>query len=218
MKEVIFVKERRGVKDAVSQLRNGIIDYLDKAFNSADNKKTESMILPVVPHIKYPKNANVDNYEGIKENYNVPGKQKLETIEWSSIFPVNKNYSFQKAGSHINGYDYVDFLDERQKEQKPFRLISFETRTLSNAVTSTITDAVAQNISLNSILKFHFNGLVVVKDFDYYTDTVGDIKYSLTLEEFNGNIVIPNDNYAELGTNFGTNIITRYALKSAGLI
>ena len=218
MNEVIFVKERDGERDAFSQLKYGIVSYLEKAFNTADKDKTESMILPVVPQIKYPKNANIDGYEGIKENYNVAGKKKLETIEWSSIFPVNKNYSFQKAGSHTNGYDYVDFLTDRQIGQKPFRLISFETRTLSNMATSTLIDVVSRDVKWDTILKIHFNGLVLVKDFDYHTDTVGDIKYTLTLEEFNSNIVDFKMDYADIGANFGTNVITKYALKSAGLI
>lgn len=218
MKEVIFVRERSGQLDAISQLKYGIADYIEKAFNTVDEDKTESMILPVVPDIKYPKNADVNNYEGLKESYNVPSKKKLETIEWSSIFPVNKNYSFQKAGSHTNGYDYVDFLTECQSAQKPFRLISFETRTPSNSITSLAVDSLNIDWSLNTILKFHFNGLVLVKDFDYKTDAVGDIKYNLILEEFNSNIVVPDTKYGELGVNFATNVISKYALKTAGLI
>lgn len=240
MKEVIFVRERSGQLDAISQLKYGIVDSLEKAFNAfadtdtdnSDNTdennedkknkkkkcKTESMILPVVPDIKYPKNADINNYEGLKESYNVPSKKKLETIEWSSIFPVNKNYSFQKAGSHTNGYDYVDFLTDRQIGQKPFRLISFETRTLSNMATSTLIDVASRDVKWDTILKIHFNGLVLVKDFDYHTDTVGDIKYTLTLEEFNSNIVVPDTKYGELGVNFATNVISKYALKTAGLI
>lgn len=218
MKQVIFIKEKEGQQDAVSQLKNAIISRIESAFNITNSIKTDSMILPVVPEIKYPKNANIEGYEGLKESYNVPSKKKLETISWSSIFPVNKNYSFQSAGSRVNGYDYVDFLSERQNNQKPFRLVSYETRTPSNFATSVFNGIANSNLSLQSYIKVHFDDLVLVKDFEYTTDAVGDIKYTLTLEQFNGDIVIPGTNYVEMGVSAATNVAAKFTLKSAGLI
>lgn len=218
MKQILFIKEKEGQQDAISQLKNAIVSRIESAFNITNSAKTESMILPVIPEIKYPKNANVDSYEGLKESYNVPGKKKLETLSWSSIFPVNKNYGFQKAGSRLNGYDYIDFLFERQINQKPFRLISFETRTLSNTVSSAVINYVNSTLNLQSLIKVHFDDLVLVKDFEYSTDASGDIKYTLTLEQFNSDIVIPGINFTQIAVNAGTSIAAKYALKLAGLL
>lgn len=205
--EILFVKEKSGQLNATAQLKNLLVSRIESAFQLTNTAKTESLILPIVPTgIIFPKIADVENYDGLTMSYNIPGKKKLEDISWSSIFPVYKNYSFQKRGSNLNGYDYKEFLEERQANELPFRLVAFERRFITDAVTS------------RNLIKILFDDLVVVKDFKPELDTVGDIKYSLTLSQFNSNIVKPSINYTELGVNIVGNLTTKYALQNAGLI
>ncbi len=205
--EILFVKEKSGQLNATAQLKNLLVSRIESAFQLTNTAKTESLILPIVPTgIIFPKIADVENYDGLTMSYNIPGKKKLEDISWSSIFPVYKNYSFQKRGSNLNGYDYKEFLEERQANELPFRLVAFERRFITDAATS------------RNLIKILFDDLVVVKDFKPELDTVGDIKYSLTLSQFNSNMVKPGINYTELGVNIVGNLTTKYALQNAGLI
>ena len=188
-----------------------------------NKQKTESLILPIVPTgIIFPKIAEVESYDGLTMSYNIPGKKKLEDISWSSFFPVYKNYSFQKSGSNLNGYDYKEFLEERQINQIPFRLVAIERRNIPNTASSLATNVINRTVSLmttgQSLIKVLFDDLVVVKDFKPEIDSIGDIKYSLTLSQFNSDLVIPKLNYTEIATEYVGNMVTKYALRQAGLI
>ena len=205
--EILFVREKSGQMNSIQQLKNLLVSSIEAAFNLTNTAKTESMIVPIVPTgIIFPKIADVENYEGLTMSYNIPGKKKLEDISWSSFFPVYKNYSFQKSGSNLNGYDYKEFLEERQNNELPFRLVAFEQRFITDTLSS------------RNLIKVLFDDLVVVKDFKPEIDKVGDIKYSLTLSQFNSDLVKPSINFSELGVNMTGNIIAKYALRQSGLI
>lgn len=221
--EILFVKEKSGQLNAAAQLKNLLVSRIESAFQLTNTAKTESLILPIVPTgIIFPKIADVENYDGLTMSYNIPGKKKLEDISWSSIFPVYKNYSFQKRGSNLNGYDYKEFLEERQANELPFRLVAFERRNIPNTASTLASNIANRTVSLmttgQSLIKILFDDLVVVKDFKPEIDTVGDIKYSLTLSQFNSELLIPKLNYSEIATGYIGNTVTKHALRQAGLI
>ena len=227
--EIIFIKEAQTSTDIVSQVKNSIISRIEQAVNAINSnyetKNSESLILPIVPkNNPFKSLAEVKNYKGLEREYNVPTYQSLKSFTWSSFFPVNKDYSFQHTGSNINGYDYVDFLQERQINQLPFRLIAFDTNTLTRTVTNIAGDVVNRaNLQdyLSSPIRIFFDGFVLVKDFEYALDDAKDLSYTLSLEEFNVDILESEKyklSWPELSTNMATNVITKYALKGAGLI
>lgn len=227
--EIIFIKEAQTSNDIVSQVKNSIISRIEQAVNAINSdyetKNSENLVLPIVPkNNPFETLAEVKNYKGLEREYNVPTYQSLKSFSWSSFFPVNKSYSFQHAGSSINGYDYVDFLQDRQINQLPFRLIVFDTNTLTRTVTNIAGDVVNRtNVQeyLSSPIRVFFDGFVLVKDFQYALDDGKDLSYTLSLEEFNVDILESEKyklSWSDLGVNTATNVITKYALKGAGLI
>lgn len=221
--EIVFVREKQNSKDILSQVKDSVISRIQQAVNVTN--ETETVILPVVPEDNPFKSlSDVKNYKGLAKDYNIPAHKNLKSFTWNSLFPVNKSYSWQHAASNINGYDYVDFIEERQRNELPFRLIAYSrntmTRTVSNIAGELYNSGVSSSI-LTTPIRTHFDGLVLVKDFDYTVDKVRDIKYTITLEEFNPDILKPSDNkidWTQAGVTTVSNIVTRYALKSAGLI
>ena len=228
--EIIFIKEAQTSNDIVSQVKNAIISRIEQAVNAINSeyetKNSESLILPIVPkNNPFKTLADVKNYKGLEREYNIPTYKSLRSFSWSSFFPVNKAYSFQHTGSNVNGYDYVDFLQERQDHQLPFRLIAFDlntiTRTVTNAATSFFDMSQTSLDVLKSPVRIYFDGFVLVKDFQYALDEAKDLSYTLSLEEFNVDILESEKyklNWSDLGMNTATNVITKYALKGAGLI
>lgn len=221
--EIIFVYEKEGLRDVVSQVKYKVVDMIDTALNLLNPSKTENLILPIVPKIKFPNCAKVDTYEGLTANYNIPSKRGLDTIEWSSFFPVNKSYSFQHIGSNNNGYDYVRFLQRRLQNQYPFRLIAYENNTVLGAVKGIASDTINNNVSMktaSNLIEVIFDGIVIVKDFNMNVDNVGDIEYSLKLKQF-VDANNPLIDWASLTTGIVTNMAvktTNSMLKNAGLI
>lgn len=227
--EIIFIRERQSSQDIVSQVKNSIISRIEQAVNAINSdyetKNSETLVLPIVPkNNPFKTLAEVKNYKGLEREYNVPTYQSLKSFSWSSFFPVNKSYSFQHAGSNINGYDYVDFLQDRQINQLPFRLIAFDTNTLTRTVTNIAGDVVNRaNVQeyLSSPIRIFFDGFVVVNEFQYELDNAKDLSYTLSLQEFNVDILESEKyklSWSDLGVNTATNVITKYALKGAGLI
>ena len=73
-------------------------------------------IVPIVPpDVDFKEGGENDTLKTVKGNIRLVGDKTLTTVSWSSIFPVNKNYGFVAVGSRINGYDYVNFLQEAVK-------------------------------------------------------------------------------------------------------
>ena len=106
--EIFFIKEVQTSADILNQVKNSIIARIQQAVNVTG--QTQTLILPVVPSgINFPTNAEINNYKGLDDDYNIPSYRGLSAIEWSSFFP-NQPYSFLHAGSSSNGYEYVEFF------------------------------------------------------------------------------------------------------------
>ena len=221
--DVIFVYEREGLPDVATQVKNKIVDMLETAFNLNNPSKTENLILPIVPRIKFPNQAKIDHYEGLTSDYNIPSRRNLDEIEWESFFPVNKSYPFQRVGSAVNGYDYAKFLQRRLENQLPFRLIAYEKNTVFGATVGAVTDTVRNGVSVQALtnaIEVIFDGIVIVDTFDMATDNVGDIEYSLKLKQFT-DTNNPLMDWYSYATTLATNTVamtTNRALKNAGLI
>lgn len=197
--QIFFIKEIQTSSDLLNQVKNGIISRIQQAVNVTG--QTQTLILPIVPKgIKIPVSADIGNYKGLSEEYNVPSYGNLATFEWSSFFPT-KPYDFIKTGSSSNGYEYVTFLTERQENELPFRLVIVEERQMP--------------------FRMLFDNFVLVKNFEYSVDNVGDIQYFLRLEEFNTGMITATIGRNEVASAFVSgmvNTITNSALKHSGLI
>lgn len=132
----------------------------------ADLEGLLTLIVPVVqPPVKFSRQGKHETFETLKQgDIILLGGKGLKTVEWSSFFPANKPfYTFTKWGAQSNGKEYVTFLEEHMDEEKPFRLIITENyKTIRNM-------------------------LVVVDNFEWEYDKVGDIVYSLKLVEYPDN-------------------------------
>lgn len=120
-------------------------------------------IVPIVPpDVDIKTGGENETLKTAKGNIRLVGEKTLKTVAWSSIFPVNKNYSFVAVGSRSNGYDYTDFLDNACSAKIPIRIVitTVNKRTLCNML-ATVDDG-----------------------FSWTVDTAGDIKYSINLTEF----------------------------------
>lgn len=197
--DIYLIKEVQSSADILNQVKNNIIARIQQAVNVTG--QTQTLILPIVPKgIKFPVSTQVDGYKGIRQEYNVPSFRNLSTVEWSSFFP-NKPYPFIHNGSSSNGYEYVEFLNERLINQLPFRLVAIE----------------KQRVPFFKIL---YDRFVLVESFDYSLDDAGDLQYSIKLKEFNAGIVIAlntNDLRSALAST-AVNTVTNSALRATGLI
>lgn len=127
------------------------------------NNNEEVMVLPVVPpdnEINCPQeNETKDSISlGKVKLIGLPG---LRTFSISSFFPVNKEYKFVKPQSRKDGSEYVRFFEKWRKRRVPFRLV--------------ITDKNNEEV---------LNMPAAVDSFSYSFDKVGDINYSLSMEEY----------------------------------
>jgi len=217
--QIIIIREKQNKKNAIQQVNQNLISYIQQAYNFMTEGNTESLIFPIVPTgLKFPSDIDVENYKGVSTKFNVPDTKNLKDIEISSIFPVNKDYNFANKLANTNGWDYVDFLEERQKNQLPLRLLAYDFKGL-NGVTSAIINNYgdAQSIA-NSSFKRHADGLFLVKSFDYEIDNVKDIKYTLTLSQFNSDVANYGIDWEQISKSSAKNVTTKYVLKNLGLI
>lgn len=213
--QIIIVRENQTKPNAISQVNNSLISYIGQAFNYLTSGNTESLIFPIVPKdIKFPRGADVENYKGVTESFNIPSYKNLEEITIQSIFPVYKNYTFANSLANANGWDYVDFLEERQKSQLPLRLLAYDYRDLPN----TIIETVQNGINAGNIFRRYADGLFLVKNFDYDVDKVKDINYTLTLSQFNSDSANFAIDWGQLTKTTARNVTTKYVLKNLGLI
>lgn len=145
-------------------------------------------------------NETVDTLSGL---IRLTGSQKLKEISWDCFFPVNKKYSFQEVDSNLDGWDYVDFIETMSKFQIPIRVIVTEDKKTGTAKRTII------------------NELVSIDSFEYKTDKVKDINYSISLTQFPNKIwqflntsVIANQYFK----NLATQSTARKKLKENGLL
>ena len=119
-------------------------------------------VLPVTPsNLKMSNSGDNKEEETLNGKISVAKSAKLRIVEWESIFPVNKNYSFIRTGSLPNGWSYVTFIESMRVIQLPIRVI----------VTT------KNNMPV-------MNMLATIDSFDYSVDNSGDIKYSINLKEY----------------------------------
>ena len=125
-------------------------------------------VIPVVPtNVRIKIGAENETMTTLSGLIRLIGSKKLTGISWSSFFPVNKSYSFADPNSLEDGWDYVTFIETMCKYEIPIRIIVTE-------------DKDKIGFSKRSVL----NTLISIDDFEYSTDKVGDIEYSITLTEF----------------------------------
>ncbi len=119
-------------------------------------------IVPIVPtNVKIQSNGSITEVNSLERRISIIDNEELKTIEWSSFFPVNKNYPFTSKGALSNGWAYVAFLELMKKYHLPIRVI-------------------CTTKSKIPIL----NSLMTISSFDYSLDNSGDINYSITFKEF----------------------------------
>lgn len=103
-------------------------------------------------------NTSINTLDG---NIRVMGDIQLKTVSWTGILPVNKNYSWQKYGSLLDGYEYIKFFESMMANKLPVRVV--------------ITDS--DDISL-------LNSLMSIDSFNYHKDRAKDFTYTIVLTEF----------------------------------
>lgn len=121
-----------------------------------------NFVIPVVPiTTKIDFSGGNESKDSIQGRLNVMGNPALRAINWSSVFPVNKNYDFVKRNSLSNGWSYVRFIELQKRAMLPVRLI------------------VTQND--NTPIS---NFLATIDTFNWALDNVEDIQYTISLTEF----------------------------------
>lgn len=129
----------------------------------SDISGTNLYIVPVVPpDVNIEDGGQNDTLKTIKGNIRLVGEKGLKKVSWSSIFPVYKDYTWVAVGSRLNGYDYVNFIQDAIDAKVPIRVIitSLNKRPICNMLAT------------------------IDEGFSASLDTAGDIKYSISLTEF----------------------------------
>lgn len=216
--QIILVREKQTAQNAIQQVNNRLIDRIQTAYKALGDEYSESLILPVVPKtVEFPKVAGVENYKGISESFNIPSYKNLEDITIESIFPVYKDYPFANKLANQNGWDYVEFLEERQNNQLPLRLIAFDFKGVVSIASNAINSTNLQDL-LRGSFRPYADYLCVVKDFKYTIDNVKDINYTLTLSQFNSDMANYSIDWNQIKNLAVRNVTSRYTLKALGLI
>lgn len=221
--DIIIARERQEGFNIYNRLSQS--ETYRQIFNITNDNETETLILPVVPpELVFPKDSDITNLKGVMTQHNIPSESNLQTITIDSIFPVNKDYSWQNRHSNVNGFDYVDFFIERQNNQLPFRLIAFDWDFSAEMLID------EYNVTRNNdwqfdtqengqeLFRVHADNFYVVKKFDYKVDKVGDINYTLIINQFNEETFEFPINWTQTLGNLTQNASTRFALRKFGLI
>lgn len=126
------------------------------------NNSEEVMIFPVVPtDFEITSEQSNEDFDGISGTMKLIGEMGLRRLSLSSFWPVNKSYSFVRPGSVKDGRKYVDFFEKWRKKKLPMRVVL----TAKNG-------------------RCILNMACVVNSLVYHYDKVGDIQYSLDMEEY----------------------------------
>lgn len=133
---------------------------MDIIFSANNNE--EIMIFPVVPvDVEITDVQNNEDFNSISGTMKLIGEMGLRKLNISSLWPVNKNYSFVKAGSEKDGRKYIKFFEKWRGKKVPLRVIL-----------------------ISSDRKKILNMACVINSLTYVFDKVGDIQYSLEVEEY----------------------------------
>jgi len=131
---------------------------LDIVFATKDRKRV--LKLPIVPpELQWDnpqKHETMDTIQG--GEVLIPGLKGLTTLSIDSFFPMKK-YPFRK--SDVQGKEAIEFFMKNKEARRPLRMV----------------------ITSKSGLEL-LNKLIMIENFTYGLDRVGDIKYSLALKEF----------------------------------
>lgn len=221
--DIIIARERQEGFNIYNRLSQS--ETYRQIFNITNDNETETLILPVVPpELVFPKDSDITNLKGVMTQHNIPSESNLQTITIDSIFPVNKDYSWQNRHSNVNGFDYVDFFIERQNNQLPFRLIAFDWdfsfKMMKDEFNTTRNNDWQFDTQENGqeLFRVHADNFYVVKKFDYKVDKVGDINYTLIINQFNEETFEFPINWTQTLGNLTQNASTRFALRKFGLI
>lgn len=128
----------------------------------SDINGDQVLVIPIVPPdipLENPTKNTV--FETLNGDINIIGIKGLREFGWESFFP-NREYSFAKAGSDVNAFVYIDFLNDCLDRGLPIRIIV----TTDNKTT-------------------FLNMLASIEVWKYDIDAVEDIGYVLGLKEFN---------------------------------
>lgn len=126
------------------------------------NNNAEVMVLPIVPpDIQVSESQDHEDFDGINGKLKLIGNMGLRTMTIESFLPVNKNYTFTKPGSVKDGWQYVEFFRRWRAAQVPIRVVV------------TTQDSAKR-----------LNMACVINDFSWSVDKVGDITYTLEIEEY----------------------------------
>lgn len=166
----------------------------------SDIKATSLFVVPIVPpDVEFRHGGENQTLQTVKGNVRLVGKQTLQTISWSSVFPVRKNYPFVAVGSRLNGYEYINFLEKSIKSEVPIRIVA--------------TTARKRPIC---------NMLASIDDgFSWSVDTAGDIRYSLSLTEFPVKVwdyVNASPTLTQYLTTIAVQSVAKKALSGVGLL
>ena len=157
-------------------------------------------VIPIVPpEVSMKTGGENETLKTAKGNIRLIGECCLKTVSWSSIFPVNKKYTFADAGARSNGYEYTNFLDEACVAKIPIRVV--------------ITTADKRTIC---------NMLATVDDgFTWSVDKAGDLNYSITLTEFpesKWDYINGSGSLKQFLKTFAVQSVAKKALSKVGLI
>jgi len=100
-------------------------------------------------------------YKSTCYTLNTKFKVVFKTIEWSSFFPVNKNYDFVEPNSVPDGWDIHNFIFRFMDNNLPVRIV-------------------VTNDNRRPVL----NMLASIDNYSFREDAVNDIQYSIRLTEF----------------------------------
>lgn len=131
---------------------------MDVIFATKDRKKV--LKLPIVPpDLEWDNPQNHETMETIQGGeILIPGLKGLTTLTIDSFFPMKK-YSFRK--SDVMGKEAIDFFLTNKEARQPIRTVIIS----------------KSGVEL-------LNKLMMIGNFPYGPDRVGDIKYKLDLKEF----------------------------------
>ena len=119
-------------------------------------------IIPVVPEdVEVEFERENTDFRTTRRYLRIFGTQKNRSIDWTSFFPVNKNYDFVEPNSVPDGWDIHDFILGFYNNNLPLRVV-------------------VTNENRRPVL----NMLASVDNYSFREDAVNDIQYSIRLTEF----------------------------------
>jgi len=120
------------------------------------------LVVPIVPNgLKVLTESENSDFKTTKAYYRIFGIKKNKSVQWSSVFPVDKDYDFAEPFAVRNGWIIHTFIKTKQDTSQPLRcVITTDTK------------------------KTVFNELVSVDEYEFIENGAKDIEYRIKLTEF----------------------------------